>query len=141
MIRRTVGSLVVFALLAVPSCLAQMQSHYSSYANITGTQDSSGNPKNATVTMTLEGYTYWNCCYPPAKHTGNVQVTFGGVSNSNTTGQVNPNYNMNISTSVTLDATDSCFASDLGCVITADDADVICTMSGRFTQGTVDSPT
>lgn len=125
--------LVLF--LAAIGGSAQMTSHYSSYDNVTTTSDSSGHLSTVTVTLTLQGYTQWNCCYPPAKHTGNVNVTFGGVSSSNTTGQVNPNYNMNVSTSVTLSATDDCFNNETGCLLSADSGEVICSLSGVFFSG------
>lgn len=128
------GLLIAFQ-VTVTVCSAQMYSHYSTYDNITVSADADGLPQ-VTATVTLEGYTQWSCCYPPAKHTGNVSLNFGGVKSSNTTGQVNPNYNMNLSTSVTLDETDACFSSESGCLLSDDTSTVDCSLSGQFYGGT-----
>lgn len=125
---------ILFALLlAAANSSAQMAYHYSSYDNITVNSDPSGNPVSVTVTLTLEGYTSWNF-NPPAKHTGNVELVFGGVPSSNTTGPVNPNLHMNLSASVTLDFTDSCFA-DGGCLVAEETAYVTCTVAGGVFSG------
>lgn len=115
-------------LLAAANSSATMAYNYSSYDNLTDNLDSNGNLLSVTVTLTLEGYTSWNN-NPPAKHTGSVILIFGGVYNTNTTGEVNPNTEMDLQATVTLDATDTCF-DDGGCEVTEENADVTCTVAG-----------
>lgn len=120
-------------LLAAVGSSATMSSGYSTYDSITPNTDGNGTLISVTVMVQLEGMTTGWYGMPPAKHTGHVGLTFGGVSNSNYTPPVNPDYNMNLWTTVTLDDTATCFTQDdPGCVISVDSGYVDCSVVGLF---------
>lgn len=125
-------TILVVLLLAAVISSATMTSSYSTYDYVTRNTDGNGKPVSVTVMVLLEGATNWNGM-PPAHHTAHVSVTFGGVGSGNYEGPFNPNFNMNVSASVTLEDTATCFSdSDAGCLISVDEGYVDCSVAGLF---------
>ena len=128
MLRATIFALVIATAPLVS--VAQMVSHYASYDNLTASTDANGNVTSITITETLDGYS--GDCMCGALHTGNIAVNIAGLTASRNTGAHYPTYYMNISTSASVTASDSCWVASNGCYVQDVQAWVDCTVVGTF---------